>query len=396
MSGPYQYGLVAQSDTSLMRLEDRVREDPRLRVRVVAADEARPRSRPPIAAELDADVCAGVRPDGIGHVEDSLARAEVPFESDEVCAGKRLDQVPQVARVRATKPVDALRLVTDDGETFALGRKPPHDVHLDVVDVLVLVDQDVPKAIRQLRPELARFEQRAPEEQKVVEVEEGRAPLAAREAPKELADRLEVGSAPRVLRGHHRPQRSLGVDATRVDIDERGGPGKPRRRAGQALLDAQEVHQVLRTRRIEHSESLRKIEDGCVCGDMPVGDGMEGATSRSAIPPGAHQVEGPGQHLVGRTAGEGEEEDAVGRHASIEQARHARDERPGLAGPRPCDHHERPLAVSGDRQLRVVEPVIPPGGIELVTPCCGVRAARRTSHFRGREVYEHTFAHYTG
>lgn len=161
------------------------------------------------------------------------------------------------------------------------------------------------------------------------------------------------------------------------------------------MLDAQEIHQVLRARRIEHSESLGKIEDRRVCGDMPVGDGVEGATARSAIPPGADQVEGPGQHLVGGPAGEGEEEDALGRYTPIEQARQARDERPGLAGPGSRDHHERPLAMRRDRQLRVVEPVVPPNRIELVTPRCVVRGSRRTSHFRRRRVYEHTFAHYT-
>ncbi|MCU1492366.1 MAG: hypothetical protein JWO62_130 [Acidimicrobiaceae bacterium] len=73
-----------------------------------------------------------------------------------------------------------------------------------------------------------------------------------------------------------------------------------------------------------------------------VGDGVEGPTAEPSAevrPP--REGRGPGEHVVGGTSREGEEQDALGRHPPFEQARDACGEGARLAGACPGDDDER-------------------------------------------------------
>src|SRR3954453_10702352 len=93
-------------------------------------------------------------------------------------------------------------------------------------------------------------------------------------------------------------------------------------------------------------------------------DGMKGATPH---PPGrparAAQRGRPGEHLLRRAAGEGEQEHPLGRHVALQQGGHPARQGAGLAGTGSGDDDERPVAVQRRYQLPVVE-VIGPARIE--------------------------------
>ena len=74
------------------------------------------------------------------------------------------------------------------------------------------------------------------------------------------------------------------------------------------------------------------------------------------------EVGRPGHHLVGGTAGEGEQQDALGSCSSLDERRHPRHQGPGLARPRPGHHDQRVGTVGGYGELSVIEALVPGEG----------------------------------
>ena len=70
---------------------------------------------------------------------------------------------------------------------------------------------------------------------------------------------------------------------------------------------------------------------------------------------GAHEAFGAAEHFLGGAAGEGEEEDALGRDAALEQVRDAVDQRARLAGAGAGDDEQRTVAVGRGGSLLVVQ-----------------------------------------
>ena len=60
---------------------------------------------------------------------------------------------------------------------------------------------------------------------------------------------------------------------------------------------------------------------------------------------------GAGEHLLRGAAGEGEQEDALGRDAALDEVRDPVDERARLAGARAGDDEQGPVAEGGGARL---------------------------------------------
>ena len=107
---------------------------------------------------------------------------------------RKLEDVTGAGRAEA---VDRLEVVADDGQAPAPARQPRHDVHLQRVDVLVLVDEHVLEAAGD-RPRRALLaHQRPPAEQQVVEVEQALLALAGGVGAEHLGQRPGVLLTPR-------------------------------------------------------------------------------------------------------------------------------------------------------------------------------------------------------
>ena len=83
-------------------------------------------------------------------VEDGLAGAVVLLEVDHVRVGVVLAEVEDVADVGATKAVDRLVVISDHGDVAVLRGEQVDEHVLRAVGVLVLVDEDMSKAVSPL------------------------------------------------------------------------------------------------------------------------------------------------------------------------------------------------------------------------------------------------------
>ena len=85
-------------------------------------------------------------------------------------------------------------------------------------------------------------------------------------------------------RGDDSPRGGLaGVDRPGVDVEQGlAASGYRCARAGQAVLVAQQVHQVAGVGRVEHATAPGRSEGLGVGGDQPVGDRVEGAAPQLA------------------------------------------------------------------------------------------------------------------
>ena len=187
--------------------------------------------------------------------------------------------------------------------------------------------------------------------------------LAGDVGAEQVEDRVGVRVAPRELGGDHVAGRAAGVDRPGVDVDQgRRRAGTARSAAGQAVVVAQQVHQVGGVARVEHRHAGGRPSVSACVGDQPVRDGVEGAApaavraasrsraqiaaARASMSSAARRVKVSSRIRSGSTP----------RSSS---ARHPRGQRAGLAGAGAGQDDQRAVAVRGRGQLRVVEPGVP-------------------------------------
>ena len=116
-----------------------------------------------------------------------------------------------------------------------------NDVDLQPVDVLILVDEHVVKAVGDARPEHRIACERAPVDQQVVEIEHAERPLPGSVCTEALGESLAVLLTPgKALREDLR-QWSLSVDGIGVDVEHRLGAGEAARARRVTQLLAHEV-----------------------------------------------------------------------------------------------------------------------------------------------------------
>jgi hypothetical protein len=117
---------------------------------------------------------------------------------------------------------------------------------------------------------------------------------------------------------------------------------------------AQQVDHVLGVAAVEDREAGLETQGPPGAPEDGVGKGVE-RPARDAVAAAAHERRRARQHLLRRLAREREQEDLRRRHARLDQARDAVDERPRLAAPRTRDHQHGPVEHGGGLVLRGVQ-----------------------------------------
>ena len=170
--------------------------------------------------------------------------------------------------------------------------------------------------------------------------------------------RLQPGE----VAGQHGPRRYARADRTRVQVDERRGCRHPRGPLGQTVIVPEQVHRIDRIGTIQDRHRCGQSQGFGVGRDHLVRDGMERPALQASrgLGTGAHGG-GPGHHVVGRPTREGEQEDPLRRDATVDQACNPGGQRSCLPRPGSRQDDQRRLAVSGGRQLCVVQTSVPPG-----------------------------------
>jgi len=188
-------------------------------------------------------------------------------------------------------------------------------------------------------------------------------PLARRVGAEQRGQLRGERLAPREAGRHHLADRPPGIDAAGVDIRARRRPRRALSGAVKTMVRPQHVQQVGGVALVQDGELRRQRERLRVLPDDLVRDGVEGPAADPAGPlnPLRRAVEprrGPGEHVAGGAAGEGQQQDPAGRHPlAAVQPRRPRDQRPGLPGARPGQHQQRTAVLRGRPPLLLVESV---------------------------------------
>jgi len=173
-------------------------------------------------------------------------------------------------------------VVADDRQAGARVTQAAHDLHLQAVDVLVLVHQHVVERASHARAEYVVTRERPPVQQQVVEVDHTKRALARAIGAEDLRERLAMLGTPRERLGQNLLQGGLGIDRARVHVEHRLGPREAPSTACVALLLAHVVEQVSRIAGVEHTEARREPERGRVQADHAVRDRVERAANDRA------------------------------------------------------------------------------------------------------------------
>ncbi len=255
-----------------------------------------------------ATAAAGAAQDEVGQPDDLRGRAVVADELDDPGLRVAGAEAEEVRRGGAGEGVDRLRGVADDADVLALSEPQLEEGLLEAVDVLVLVDDEVPV----LRPHgagdlLVLAEDAGGQEQDVLEVDDAALGLHRLVLLDDAGHRRGVEAGRRLAPGT-RGGRGVGVGGEHRDLGplDLGGdvahPGRvePEAQAATGLGDG--------ARLVRHH-----LGGGAADGlrpevvQLPQRRGVEGACLDPADP----EVAQPGAHLAGGAGGEGDGEDAL-------------------------------------------------------------------------------------
>ena len=195
-----------QSDALLVLAEHPVADLGCLVGRVAAVDQCGPGAAVPVSTEPFWVGAGGAGRDLVGQVEDRLGRAVVVLERDDGRVGEVLRKGEDVLGAGGAEPVDRLRVVADRGQPALFAPELAHDLDLQGVQVLVLVDQHVLEHPPELGSDHVVPGERVPVEQQIVQVEHGQLALPLAVEAKEPGELLDVVLAPGERLGQHRPR----------------------------------------------------------------------------------------------------------------------------------------------------------------------------------------------
>jgi len=169
-----------------------------------------------------------------------------------------------------------------------------------------------------------------------------------------------VRLAPRKVRRQHLAQAVPGVDTPRVHIDKGRRPRHADIARVETMLVPEQVHHVGGIGGIEEREPRLQAERLCAAADELMGDSVKGTAPKPAPPlTVADQGRGSSQHVVGCTPCEGQEQDLLWCHASIEQPGYSRCQRSRLAGTGSGHDHEWIVPMDHRGKLRPVKAGVP-------------------------------------
>ena len=263
--------------------------------------------------------------------------------------------------VAARKRVDGLRVVADAGDAGAVRAQQAHDVGLQRVRVLVLVDEHVVEALADAGAARRVGEQAAPEEQQVVVVQHLLLLLGVGVRREQLRQTLLGRQAPGERRAQHLVQRQLGVDAARVDVQARGLLREARAASAEAQTRARDVDEILAVAAVHDGEVRLHADVARVDAQQAGGTGVERAApdalggAAGAVAARRERRLDPAQHLGGGAAREREQQDAPRVCPALDEVRDAVHERRRLAGAGAGDDEQRAVAVLRGGELLGVE-----------------------------------------
>ena len=224
----------------------------------------------------------------------------------------------------------------------------------------------------------------APQEQQVVEIDLAPRPFTGDVRFEQGGNGLGMSFAPGKVRRQHLTEAMSGVDAPRVHLDKSGRARHADVSCIEAVLVSQQVHHVGGVRWIEKREPRLQPERLCTAADELVRDGVKGAPAQTSPPlPVAAQGGRSREHVVCRAPREGQQQDSLRCHPSLEQSGHPRGQRARLAGAGTGHDHERVVSVDDRRQLCLVKVCIPARlGVHVFDT--SARPVQDENHLQGR------------
>ena len=161
----------------------------------------------------------------VGEFQDLRGRAVIGLDAVDHRAGVALREGEDVFEIRPAPGVDALGVVPHRHDPV-MAPDRVHDLGLEAVGVLVLVDQDVRETMGEISRGLGRAAQELqPEFQQIVVIEHVLRPLFLRVAPGEIAEALRLPLVLGKEPGDRLSQGRLHVPGQRDQIVERTGFG---------------------------------------------------------------------------------------------------------------------------------------------------------------------------
>ncbi len=247
-----------------------------------------------------------------------------------------------------------------------VGTHRQQDLGLQAVGVLVLVDEHVVEVPRDVLREPRLLHHRVPEQQQVVVVEQRELLLALDVVAEDLRQLLGPAGAPGELRLERLLQRTLRVDAVRIDAEADILAREALVELRETELLADRIDEVGGVATIEDREVRVEVQVPGVVAQQPRADRMEGAGPLHAL---QHRLADAGDRLVQRllddvaraaahlergTARERQHQDPARIDAVDHEVCHPRGQRAGLAGAGSGDDQQRPAAKTlGQHRLAV-------------------------------------------
>ena len=359
---PEEHRLLAQSDSRLASREDPGDDVVRLRTVVRDRHQAGPGARAAARGQLLAVLPARLADQGVGTVEHALGRAVVLLQRDHRRRRyEALRKLEDVVDRRGPERVDGLGVVADDRNAVTVRLHRQHDLGLQGIGVLVLVDQHVIEQRPLFAGERRVLQQTVPVEQEVVVVEEVLGLLALHVGAHQ---RHELGlelHAPRPVlleRPLQWPQR---IDPMRIDRQARVLAREAPCLRRQAELVAQDVDQIGGIAPVDDAEAGIESDVVGLAPEDPARHRMEGPRpgqadggQRAAVPLRQGRRDDPFRtagHLGGGPSRKRQQQDSRRIDAGEQQVRDPVRERRGLAGAGTGNDQQRPgpeAAVAAD------------------------------------------------